>query len=48
MASYPSIEFPNNIVPNVFNKNAFETKYNGKGSFQFKVKSFLNNKILHS
>ena len=26
MASYPSIEFPNNIVPQTFNKNAFETR----------------------
>ena len=26
MASYPSIEFPNNIVPDVFNKNAFVSK----------------------
>jgi len=26
MASYPSINFPNNIVPQTFNKNAFETK----------------------
>ena len=26
MASYPSIEFPNNIVPQTFNKNAFVSK----------------------
>ena len=26
MASYPSIEFPNNIVPETFNKNAFVSK----------------------
>jgi hypothetical protein len=26
MASYPSIEFPNNIVPEVFNKNSFVSK----------------------
>jgi len=26
MASYPSIEFPNNIVPDVFNKNSFVSK----------------------
>jgi len=26
MASYPSIEFPNNIVPTVFNKNEFLSK----------------------
>ncbi len=26
MASYPSIEFPNNIIPTVFNKNSFVSK----------------------
>jgi hypothetical protein len=26
MASYPSIEFPNNIIPEVFNKNSFNSK----------------------
>ena len=26
MASYPSIEFPNNVIPEVFNKNAFVSK----------------------
>jgi hypothetical protein len=26
MASYPSIEFPNNIIPEVFNKNSFVSK----------------------
>ncbi len=26
MASYPSIEFPNNVIPEVFNKNAFFSK----------------------
>ena len=26
MASYPSVEFPNNIVPETFNKNAFVSK----------------------
>ena len=26
MASYPSIEFPNNIVPETFNKNAFVSR----------------------
>jgi hypothetical protein len=26
MASYPSIEFPNNVIPEVFNKNSFEKK----------------------
>ena len=26
MASYPSIEFPNNVIPEVFNKNSFVSK----------------------
>ncbi len=26
MASYPSIEFPNNIIPTVFNKNSYVSK----------------------
>ena len=26
MASYPSIEFPNNVIPQTFNKNAFVSK----------------------
>ncbi len=26
MASYPSIEFPNGIIPEVFNKNSFASK----------------------
>jgi hypothetical protein len=26
MASYPSIEFPNGIIPEVFNKNSFVSK----------------------
>ena len=26
MASYPSINFPNNVIPETFNKNAFETR----------------------
>jgi hypothetical protein len=26
MASYPSIEFPNNVIPTVFNKNSFVSK----------------------
>ena len=26
MASYPSIEFPNNEIPQTFNKNAFVSK----------------------
>ncbi len=26
MASYPSIEFPNDAIPDVFNKNSFVSK----------------------
>ncbi len=26
MASYPSIEFPNNVIPETFNKNSFVSK----------------------